>query len=427
MILWVDNKDWRNTWEEMERIRPGGCQGWGHRVRSHNTGEIAFLKELKSQKAPERRARFFREAAAYESCGHRGLPRLIQSNAHQHRQHGYKPFIVTEFVRGPTLGEVIKKSGSISLEDAVAVTQSLLDVVGYVHRQGWVHRDIKPDNVILRNSNVVEPCLIDFGLGFKATSEEAFSTEQGQELGNRFLRLPELSVDSLTKRDVRSDLTFIGGILFFLLTGQIPATLMDSEGRMPHQRPGAFDHLRTEHKHQLLRLLNFFDKVFAYKFVDRHASAVEMSSMLSAMASSETRMGEEDSMAMIDEVALSLNTQANAQYMQLRPKYKAAMNVILGIQKDISKRVSPILQPSHQGYLDFSQGMKANIGFVHVAELQKGFRPLFEIKLVGDELVMYADGAVFHRAEVEEPCFDEEFKDKVRRIFASGLKELVTT
>ena len=122
-----------------------------------------------------------------------------------------------------------------------------------------MHRDVKPDNIILADDDPGRPVLLDFGLSFRKGSDIDFETEHGQEVGNRFLRLAELSAGSFLKHDERSDLSFAAGILFYLLTGEPPYILQDANGRLPHQRDEAFAMLQDLAGARLARLTSLFD------------------------------------------------------------------------------------------------------------------------------------------------------------------------
>jgi serine/threonine protein kinase len=109
--------------------------------------------------------------------------------------------------------------------------------VRHCHTNGVLHRDIKPDNIILRNGEIADPVLIDFGMGWAAQNEDRFGefeTGDHQELGNRFLRLPEHAPGQHV-RSTGSDVTMVVGVLFYLLTGTAPRVLLDLDGRMPHE------------------------------------------------------------------------------------------------------------------------------------------------------------------------------------------------
>jgi eukaryotic-like serine/threonine-protein kinase len=80
--------------------------------------------------------------------------------------------------------------------------------------------------------------LVDFGMSYHEEAS-ALVTPAWEEVGNRFLRLPELASESSLKRDPGSDVTFCGGILFLLLTGSRPGQLIDHDNCMPHQRAEA--------------------------------------------------------------------------------------------------------------------------------------------------------------------------------------------
>jgi len=83
--VWVDCANWNERWEVEEKLSGGG-QGNAFRARRKSDRRIAFLKTIKSRNEPERRARFFREANAYDTFQVRGVPALIESNAHLHSQ-----------------------------------------------------------------------------------------------------------------------------------------------------------------------------------------------------------------------------------------------------------------------------------------------------------------------------------------------------
>lgn len=103
-----------------------------------------------------------------------------------------------------------------------------------------------------------------------------FATDDGQEIGNRFLRLPELSAGSRLRQDPRSDLSFAAGILFYGLTGRNPNILQDAEGRLPHQRSAALATLKSAVGARLPRLLSLFDDAFAPRITDRFTTADTM-------------------------------------------------------------------------------------------------------------------------------------------------------
>jgi eukaryotic-like serine/threonine-protein kinase len=73
---WVDDQTWKTRWEKIEEL-DGGGQGEAYRARRRSDGKIGFLKIIKSKNVADRRARFFREATAYDSFGVDGIPRLI--------------------------------------------------------------------------------------------------------------------------------------------------------------------------------------------------------------------------------------------------------------------------------------------------------------------------------------------------------------
>lgn len=122
---------------------------------------------------------------------------------------------------------------------------------------------------------------MDFGISFDAACEhEKALTSDGDEIGNRFLRLPEFSAGSDDKRSAVSDLTFIAGIFFFLLAGQNPGQLQDQNLLLPHQRMRAKETLAPLDQ---LGLSHFFDKAFKFDIAARYQSVGSMRAALQAL------------------------------------------------------------------------------------------------------------------------------------------------
>jgi serine/threonine-protein kinase len=120
--------------------------------------------------------------------------------------------------------------------EALNISRELARIVERCHEAGVGHRDIKPDNIII-DPSTSHLILVDFGTAWYAAGEDgpdAFRTDWGQELGNWFLRIPDLAAGR-DRRDLRKDLVFIVGVLFYLLTGRTPRVLADERTRPPHE------------------------------------------------------------------------------------------------------------------------------------------------------------------------------------------------
>ena len=183
--IWVSQAHWRENWVVVRKLRGGG-QGNAWRVRRKLENRDGFLKAIKAKRDRERRARFSREANAYGTVTARGIPRLIESNAHRWDEVEAEPYIVTDFIEGPTLRQWRENRERVEPDEAIDATRELLAILSKCHEAGLVHRDVKPDNIILADDDPGRPILLDFGLSFRKGSDIDFETEHGQEVGNRF-------------------------------------------------------------------------------------------------------------------------------------------------------------------------------------------------------------------------------------------------
>lgn len=105
-------------------------------------------------------ARFHREAVAASRLDH---PHIVKVLAHG--SEGEAPYLVMELVDGPSLQAVLRDRGQpLTPTEAVALIAPLAAALDYAHRQGIVHRDVKPSNILLRGGRLDDPVLGDFGV-----------------------------------------------------------------------------------------------------------------------------------------------------------------------------------------------------------------------------------------------------------------------
>lgn len=238
--------------------------------------ERVFIKTIdpRRRRQDAARKRFKREAAAYDTLRGLGPPELIEDNSGAWDDPS-KPvlYMVLEYVPGPTLREYLDTTGPLAQPDVLEFLRVLSGVLNSCHQNEFLHRDIKPLNIVLREGSPTSPVLVDFGLSFNDESEDDL-TRVGEEVGNRFLRLPE---HSLGGRYPASDVTQLAGVVLFMLTGVEPRVLIDENNRMPHQRLDVRSHLETRfHGRQLFRVMRVFDRAFTQDVSKRFRTATEL-------------------------------------------------------------------------------------------------------------------------------------------------------
>jgi eukaryotic-like serine/threonine-protein kinase len=127
-------------------------------------------------------------------------------------------YIAMEYVPGPTLREVLRARGSLSVQESLDVIEGVLGGLAAAHRAGIIHRDVKPENVLLGTDGVVK--VADFGLARAAAA--ATHTKTGMIIGTAAYLAPEQV--SASTSDARTDVYAAGVMLFEMLTGVQPHT-----------------------------------------------------------------------------------------------------------------------------------------------------------------------------------------------------------
>lgn len=166
-------------------------------------GERLALKLLREAGSAADFLQFRREAAMLACMQHPALPTILEVG-----EVGGRPWLLMDLAEGPTLARVIAESGRLPIERIVALGKELAGALDEVHRRGFVHRDVKPENVVILPDGHVR--LLDFGLAARIRSEGVAETATGTFLYSA----PEQT--GMLKRvvDSRADLYGLGALLF---------------------------------------------------------------------------------------------------------------------------------------------------------------------------------------------------------------------
>jgi serine/threonine-protein kinase len=157
--------------------------------------------------------RFLREARAVAKLNHPNIIRGIDVG----RSGGWYYFAM-EFVDGPTLAEVLRDRGPVEEPRALRIIEDIAKALEHAHRHGLIHRDVKPDNIMI--TAVGDAKLCDLGLAKSMAGDAGGSETKGMAVGTPHYISPEQALGD--EVDIRSDIYSLGGTLFHALTGRTP-------------------------------------------------------------------------------------------------------------------------------------------------------------------------------------------------------------
>jgi len=208
-----------------------GAGGMGEVYLARDTTELertVAIKVLPAEVAsdPERLRRFIQEAKTTSTLNH---PNIL--TVYEIGEAGGSRFIATEYVEGETLRRRIARSSRLTLRESLDIGIQIASAIAAAHRAGVVHRDIKPDNVMMREDGIVK--VLDFGLAksssrpaaqlpadHEAATRALVNTNPGVIMGTVSYMSPEQARGQIA--DERSDIWSLGVVLYEMIAGRAP-------------------------------------------------------------------------------------------------------------------------------------------------------------------------------------------------------------
>jgi serine/threonine protein kinase len=207
------------SYDLVEKIAEGGM-GAIFKARHRQSGQIVAIKIMPRHMAQNKvlLRRFEQEFRAASQLDHPNIVRAID--------FGYTnemPYLVMEFVEGESLGTRLERQGRMAVPDAIKLIVQVAQGLHRAHKQGIVHRDVKPDNILVMADGTAK--LADLGL-VKSTETDLNLTKTGRGLGTPHFMAPEQFRDA-KNADPRCDIYSLGATLYMMVTGDLP---FDSNG-----------------------------------------------------------------------------------------------------------------------------------------------------------------------------------------------------
>lgn len=196
----------------VEKIGEGGM-AIVYRAIDQNTGHSVAIKMLKPELSQDADyvSRFQREAEAASKMTHHNIVNLLDVG-----MDGNNRYLVMEYVQGITLKQLIQQRGRLSPTTAAQITIRILSALEHAHANGIIHRDIKPQNILVASDGHIK--VADFGIARIANSYTL--TRNDSVMGTVYYYSPEQA--SAMKVGATSDIYSVGVAMYEMLTGRVP-------------------------------------------------------------------------------------------------------------------------------------------------------------------------------------------------------------
>jgi serine/threonine protein kinase len=202
------------NYDVVDKIAEGGM-GAIYRAKHRTTGQLVAIKVMPSHMAsnPVLLKRFEQEFRAASRLDHPNIVRALD-----YGEVSGSPYLVMELVEGESLGQKLEREGRMPEADAIRILAQVAQGLHRAHKLGLIHRDVKPDNILVRNDGVAK--LADLGL-VKETDTDLNLTRTGRGLGTPHFMAPE-QFRNAKGADIRCDIYSLGATLYMMVTGELP-------------------------------------------------------------------------------------------------------------------------------------------------------------------------------------------------------------
>lgn len=164
---------------------------------------------------PAQYERFQRELAVMNELHHPSIQTGLGSG-----QYNRTPYLVTEFVDGKSMRDVVSEQAPMPADQAITLTRKIADGMAYCHEHDVVHRDLKPENILVTSDD--QPVIIDFGLALTKEARRVTYANLTPSAGTPDYMAPEQIEGQ--RGDKRTDIYALGTMLYELLSGHVPFT-----------------------------------------------------------------------------------------------------------------------------------------------------------------------------------------------------------
>ena len=219
--------------------------------------------------------RFLREIKLASRLSHPHIARLLDSG-----ERDWLVYYVMDFVDGQTLRERLDSSRQLSIAETLRIASDLLDALDHAHRQGIIHRDVKPANVVLSGQGAI---LLDFGIARAVVASGSDQlTRSGIAVGTSTYMSPE-QITAVTDIDHLCDIYSLGCVLYECLGGQAPFVHRNEAVVLQLHLTQPAPDVRTLRSDTPPGLATAIAKAMSKSPNDRWRSAAEMRETLAAM------------------------------------------------------------------------------------------------------------------------------------------------
>jgi serine/threonine protein kinase len=202
------------NYDLVEKIAEGGM-GTVYKGRERSTGHIVAIKIVPPHMAsnPVLLKRFEQEFRAASILDHPNIVRALDYGS-----SGSSPYLVMEYVEGESLGQRLEREKRIPELEAIRIIAQVAQGLHRAHKQGLIHRDVKPDNILLTGDGQAK--LADLGL-VKEVEADLNLTRTGRGLGTPHFMAPE-QFRNAKNADIRCDIYSMAATLYMMVTGELP-------------------------------------------------------------------------------------------------------------------------------------------------------------------------------------------------------------